>query len=252
MNRAGRVILILGFFIAIISGCGIFALLTLNQPQPVEAPTTKIVVAVQEIRSRSEIVPDQVGIANWPRAVPTPVGAFDDPLDVVGKLALSPLYPGQPVLAKILVDKPSVKETRGDAALFLEKGTVGIAMPVTIKTNVAEAVQPGDRVDVIATFRSQSTTAAAAVAVATQRLLADVLVLGVGSWSGKQRAQTDTAYTIVTFQLTEQEALVLEYALLHAESVTLVLRPANDREIVTLEPVTFDYINQRYGFKLPR
>lgn len=250
MNRAGRVLFIVGVFIALVSGAGVFLLLLISQPKPSEVPTTKLVIAFQEIPSRSEVNASQIGIASWPRAVPTPTGAFENPDDVVGKLSLVPVYPGQPILDKMVIDKADLKEAHSDAALLLEKGSVAIAMQVSVKTNVADAVQAGDRVDVVATFRSQSTSAATASAVATQRLLADVLVMEVGPWS--KAKENGVAYTIVTFQVKEQDALVLEYAMLHAENVTLVLRAANDREIVSLEPVTFDYINQRFGFKLPR
>lgn len=252
MNRAGRILFILGFVISIFAGLGVFIVLVLSQPKPAVTPSTKVVLAAQEIASRTEIMPNQIVVSLWPSAVPPPAGAFTDPDEVVGKLALGAIYPGQPILQNMLIEKPSLKDVQGTASLWLEKGTVGTAMPVTVKTNVAEAIQPGDRVDVIATFKSQSTSPTAASAVATQRLLSNVLVLQVGPWPNPGAKVQSSGYTIVTFQLQEQEALVLEYATLNAVNLTLVLRPANDREALTLEPVTFDYINQRYGFKLPR
>jgi len=254
MSRAGRLLFVLGILIATASGFGVFVLLLLSQPKPAEVPTTKVVVAFQEIAPRSAISPDQVGTANWPRALPTPAGAIEDPTEVVGKLATTSIYPSQPILSKMLIDKAEAKETHSNAALILEKGSVGTAMQVTLKSNVAEAIQPGDRVDVIATFRSQSTNPAAASAVATQRLLADVLILQVGPWPQKPQAQGGggSSTAIITVQLKEQDALILEYAVLHADAITLVLRPANDHDLIPLEPVTLDYINQRFGFKLPR
>ena len=250
MNRVGVVIFALGIFIALVSGLGVFIMLLLSQPRVPETATTKLVVAFQNIPARSEIIPEQVGLANWPRAVPTPIGGLERTDDAIGKLAIAPIPPGQPITDKLLVDKELAKETKSTAALILEKGTVAIAMPVTTRSNVAEAIQAGDRVDIIVTFKSQSTTSSA---VATQRLLSDVLILQVGPWpAAGSRSQSGSGSSVVTLQLKEQDAAVLVYTMDFASTVTLVLRPADDREIVPLEPVTFDYINQRYNFKLPK
>ena len=251
MNRAGRVIFILGILIALASGLGVFLLIALTQPQPTDVPTTKIVVAFQRINPRTEITADQVGTANWPRSVPTPPGAFTNPSDVIGKLAVNPVYQGEAIVQENLIDKSDLKEDHSSAALLLEKGIVAYAMPVNTKADVAEAIQAGDRVDLIATFQSQSATGA--TSIATQRVLADIPVIQVGTWpvpEQKNQASENTAF--LTFQLKEQEAMILEYTLLHANSVTLVLRSANDHDVPPLDPITFDYINQRYNFKLAR
>ncbi len=251
MSRAGRLLFIFGVLIALISGFFVFILLMSNQPKPVQVPTTQVVIAFQNIAARSEVRAEQVGIAEWPRAVPTPAGGFATTVDVIGKLATAPIYPGQPMTEKMVIDKKEVKETHSNAALILEKGTVAMAMPVNSRSNVADAIQAGDRVDMIVTLRSTSQTGAGAAV--TQRLLPDVLILQVGSWPapGAQQ-QSAQSGAIVTFQLKEQDALVLHYALESAGAITLVLRPANDHDLVTLEPVTFDYVNQRFGFKLPK
>ncbi len=246
MNRAGQILFVLGLVIALVSGFFVFVLLVMSQNRTSNVETTPIVVAFQNISPRTEIVPEQVGMAEWPRALPTPIGAYDDATNVVGKLAVAPLSPGQPIIAQSLVDKGDVKENHSNAALILEKGSVGVAMPVTIKSSVGEAIQAGDRVDVIATFTAQGT---AGVPV-TQRLLTNMLVLQVGTWPRPGGAQTNAGVTIITLQLKEQDVLVLEYAQQYANNVTLTLRAASDDEILPLEPVTLDYINQHFGYKL--
>src|ERR671933_647140 len=163
MRRGGKVFIILGILLALISGAGVFVVLASAEPQPVEVPTTKVVVAFQPVVERSEISGDQVGQVDWPQKIPTPIGAYEKPADVVGKLATEPIYPGQPIIDKMLIDKSEVKETHSNASLILEKGMVAVAMPVTINSNVAEAIQAGDRVDLLATFTAQPTAAGQAV-----------------------------------------------------------------------------------------
>ncbi len=246
MNRAGRILFIVGLFIALGSGFFVFVLLLLSQNKPANVTTTQIVVAYQNITPRTEIVSDQVGLAEWPVALPTPIGAFPDTSNVVGKLATAPLSPGQPIIAQSVVDKKDLKESHSNAALILEKGSVGVAMPVTVKSSVADALQAGDRVDVIATFQSTGQSSVAA----TQRLLANMLVLQVGPWPRAGGQAQASATAIITLQLKEQDVLVLEHAQQFGSNITLVLRAANDEELLPLEPVTFDYINQRFGYRL--
>lgn len=251
MNRTGKVLLVLGFIVSIISGFGVFVLLALAQPKPAAVETTKLVIAFQNIQPRTEITQGQVGSADWPIAVPTPIGGFADSTGVIGKLSTSSIGPGQPILSSMLIDKSQIKETHSNAALVLEKGTIAKAMQVSIVSNVAEAIQAGDRVDVIATFSNQPQTGQPIPV--TQRLLADVLILQVGPWPVPgSKPQAVTGAAVITLQLKEQEALVLEYAIEHASTVTLFLRPANDHDILTLDPITLDYINQRFGYRFPK
>ena len=69
MNRTGKLLLIFGFCIALFSGFGVFVLLTLAQPKPAAVETTKLVIAFQNIAPRAEIATNQVGAADWPRAI---------------------------------------------------------------------------------------------------------------------------------------------------------------------------------------
>ncbi len=165
---------------------------------------------------------------------------------MVGKIATSPLAPGQPVTDRVVVDKKDLKESHSSAALILEKANVGVAMPVTVKSSVAQALQAGDRVDVIATIKSPATNTES-----TQRVLADMLILQVGNWPspGDKAQASNTGTTVITLQLKEQDVLILEHTEQFASNVTLVLRPAEDHELIPLEPVTLDYIMQRFNFK---
>lgn len=250
MNRAGRLLFIFGVVIALGSGFFVFLLLALsNQNKPADVATTKLVIAVQNISPRTEIQANQLQRTDWPMALPTPIGGYEQISDVAGKLAIAPIAPGQPVTDRVVVDKKDLKETHSSAALILDKSNVGVAMPVTVKSSVAQAIQAGDRVDVIATFKSPG----AGTGTSTQRVLADMLILQVGNWpspSADSKAQQPAGASVITLQLKEQDVLVLEYTQQFASDVTLVLRAAEDHEIIPLEPVTFDYVNQRFNFKL--
>jgi Flp pilus assembly protein CpaB len=256
MRRGGRVLVILGMVLALISGGGIYVVLANAEPQSAPVKTTKIVMSVQDIVERSEVAPEQIALVDWPVTIPTPIGAFEKPADAVGKFAKVPIYPGQPLVGEMLIDKSQLKDTHSNASLLLEKGTVGIAMPVTINTNVANAIQAGDRVDILATFTASPAVTgnqgAGQPVVTSHHLMQDVLILQVGPWpSANSKDQAAAATAVVTFQLNEQDALVLKYSMENSNGITLVLRPANETELSNPEPVTLEYINKRFGYRFP-
>jgi Flp pilus assembly protein CpaB len=256
MRRGGRVLVILGMVLALVAGGGVYVVLANAEPQAVPVKTTKIVMSVQNIVERSEVAPEQVAPVDWPMTIPTPVGAFDKPADAVGKFAKVPIYSGQPLVSDMLIDKSELKDTHSNASLLLEKGNVAIALPVTINSNVANAIQAGDRVDILATFTAQPSAtgnqAAGPPLIASHHLMQNVLILQIGPWpSPDTKDQSGSQVAVVTLQLNEQDALVLKYALENSNGLTLVLRPANEIELANPEPVTLDYINKRFGYKFP-
>ncbi len=275
MRRAGAVFIILGVIFALLAGVALFVLFP-RQTQPVPEPTVDLVVAFQNIPQRTEIGPDQVGKASWPQHIPTPVGGYANPEDVIGKLAQVPISPGQPVVQQMLLDKGELKETHSNATYIIEPGTLAVALPVNTNSNVAEAIQAGDRVDLVATFTitgTQSTQGAEAKGiVVTQRLLQDVLVLQVGTWprpGPPQQAQSTSplgggtttqvsastqsnpAPVVVTLELKMQDVLVLKSMEANATDFTLALRSVNDHALANPTPATLDYLQQRFNFRLP-
>jgi Flp pilus assembly protein CpaB len=253
MRRGGRIFIILGFLLALISLIAVFVVLANAEPQPIEVPTTKLVVAFQEVPNRSEVAADQVGQVDWPQKIPTPIGAFEQPSDVIGKLAIVPIYPGQPIINRMIISKADVQEQHSNAALLLEKGKVAVAFPININSDVGEAIQAGDKVDLLVTYSVTTPGEQTGGAlVVSQRTLQNVLVLQVGAWPGPgAEAQGNAPANVMTVQLDEQDALVLKQIEQTAASFSLALRAANDDQEFNPEPVTTEYINKRFGFNFP-
>lgn len=259
MRRGGRIFIILGIVLALISGIGVFVVLATAEPQPVEVPTTKVVVAFQQVPSRSEISADQVGQVDWPQRIPTPIGAYERPADVVGKLALQPIYPGQPIMNQAVISKGDAAARGSNAALILEKGQVAVALGITVNSDVAEAIQPGDRVDLLVTYGANVQEAAGGNTqnfVVTQTTLQNVLILQVGPWPRNVGQETSAGasgggISIVTLQVNEQDALVLKHIENTAQNYSFALRAANDDQPFTTEPVTLEYLNKRFKMNIP-
>lgn len=257
MRRGGRIFIILGIILALIAGAGVFYVLATAEPPAVEAPKVPLVVAVQKIESRSEVSADRIQSVEWPASIPTPIGAFASPADVVGQLSLVPIYPGQPIIDDMIISKSDAEAHHSNAALILDKGMVAVAFSVTDNSNVAEAIQAGDKVDLLVTLSpSQASQSASGPLVVSQKTLENILILQVGPWPAPSSDASasgagNTGTNIVTVELTEQDALTLKHLEGSATSYTLVLRAANDDQSFTTEPVTIDYINKRFKFNIP-
>lgn len=261
MRGGGRIFVILGILLALIAGAAVFIVLANAEPQPVEVPTTKVVVAFQQVPARTEITAAQVGEVDWPVRVPTPINAFGQPADVVGKLSRDPIYAGEPILNEMVISKEDAEAQHSNAALIMEKGQVAIALGVSLTSNVAEAIQPGDRVDLIVTYSAEIQSTGAGQSngsyVVTNKTLENVLILQVGPWPRDVGEQSTSkgggggSINIVTLQMNEQDALTLSHIANTASNYVFVLRAANDDQIFTTEPVTIEYLNKRFNFNIP-
>lgn len=178
MRRGGRTLILVGLLLVV----GAVALaIVFGQRQPPAKPTptappiesVKIVIAVQPIPRGGKIITGAVDLFDWP-ASRVPPGALTDPGRAIGKFAKMDVPQGLPILPGMLaVSAFEVAQAGGSAAaLTIQPGRVGIAFPLRStypdKENlpydrrdkdvlprllsVAYAIQPGDRVDVLACF----------------------------------------------------------------------------------------------------
>jgi pilus assembly protein CpaB len=263
MRRGGRVLVLLGIILGLITAGGTFLVLSTSQPQIQQVPTQPVVIALQNIPARTEINPQALGIQQWPE--PIPPGASQKIEDVAGKLATVPIYPGQILLQQMYIDKAKAQTTGSNASYIIPDGKVAVAFSINLVSGVANALQPGDSVDILLTLNPSTLQGPAATTTAprtattgtegqpvTQLMLQDIPILQVGSWaaapasSGQQQAP---AGDILTFVLDRQDALALKSAS-EQGSIQLVLRPAGDHKQVTTEPVTLQYLNKRFNFNL--
>jgi len=117
----------------------------------------EIVIAVQQIPRGTRIEANAIDVRLWP-ADAQPVAAYSNPEDVIGKIARTDIYREQPILQPLLVDPleegalTNLASVGSDAAAVLPKGKVAVAFPMDRITSVAYAIQPGDYVDLIASF----------------------------------------------------------------------------------------------------
>ncbi len=262
MRRGGRILVLLGVVLGLVTALGTFVVLGSSQQAGPAIPTKSVVVAQQNIGNLAEISVEALGKADWPEAS-LPPGVFERVDEVAGRIALQPIYPGQIILPQMIVSKDKAKESRTYASLIVPDGKVAVSFQITPLSGVAGAIQPGDSVDILLTLAppppvTQTTTVKAPTAFTgtegqpvTQLFLQDVPVIQVGTWSTGAAADKNAPVqaNYLTFILDRQDALALKAAREQGQ-IELSLRRAGDHKPVTTEPVTLQYINKRFNFNL--
>lgn len=178
-------------------------------PTP-EVVTERVVVALQTIPRGMRIPPDAVEIREWPVSDPSfPADPIYNLEDAVGMTARVEIPMHRPVSASKV--KVVFQGEGSEFSLAIPKGRVAYAIPIKALSAVADALQPGDRVDVLISFLvvdvEQSLQSKLPVAWAgdpelcmeascqasgeqiprlvTQYSVQNALVLGVGMWTGE-------------------------------------------------------------------
>ncbi len=258
MRRGGRILILLGILLGMLAAGGTFIVLSTQQAPAPPVETRAIVIAVQNILSRTEIPVAALGKAEYP-VNNIPQGAFERIEDVSGKLALTNIVPGQIILPQMLIDKTRAGSSRSNASFLIPEGKVAVAFPSGGLVSVAGALQPGDYVDVLLTLTpgaagrtTTGTTTGTEGQPVTQLMLQDVLILQIGFWSptgGTGSQQQAAQGDMITFVLSRQDALALKSAR-EQGVIELALRRSGDHAPATTEPVNLEYLNRRFQFRL--
>ncbi len=122
------------------------------EPSPTPPQTVGIVVAVQTIERGKQIMSDTVGLYEWPLEQ-VPPGALYSVDEALGLYAMFDIPPGVPILTTIAVDTRSlVPAVPSDLPFKIPTGKVAIAVPINRLSSIGYALNPGDRVDAMASF----------------------------------------------------------------------------------------------------
>jgi pilus assembly protein CpaB len=227
-----------GIALALLAGLGTYAAVT--SAQGIGRATTAVVVARKEIPERTLFTAANVGGLLGIAQVPTelvPEGALLQATEAVGKVTTSRLAANEVVRGG--PERLATNEgTTARPAAAIPRDKVALALPATETISVAGAVQPGDRVDVLATVARPNTEPV------TQSIFQDVQVFAVGRWQSdaQPRAAAQNPASTVTLLLDYQQALVLENLQQTGARVSLALRRIDQTGAVPTEPVTPDAV----------
>jgi pilus assembly protein CpaB len=155
----------------------------------ISAQRVAMVVASRDVSAIRPLTANDLEVRSVPPDA-LPNGALSSVDDVIGRVPITPLWQGQPLVAQALSDDTATFHT----GLTLQPGERAIAIPVVAVSAVGGAISPGARVDVLAVPLIGRAPAGRGV----ELLAAEALVLDVRTESGAPYVPrpTDAAFPV--------------------------------------------------------
>jgi pilus assembly protein CpaB len=240
--------IVLGLVAALVAKSSMSRSVAMSPAQP---RAVKVVVARGPIAPGQELTAEQLTLGPIAADAPPP-GAFTDVASVVGRVANTPMFNGQPVLEDLVAPRGA---GTGIQAL-VPKGMRAITVDVNETTGLAGMLLPGCRVDVVSTLNGASKDDTVAATI-----VQDVLVQAVGqrltaatppTGAGPAHERDAQPVRTVTLMVTPREAEAIELASSMGR-IRLVLRGTNDRATAEIVGVTFVELrgNEKERVRMP-
>jgi pilus assembly protein CpaB len=181
--------------------------------------TVPVVVAT-EAAALGTAADGKATVVAWPKAT-VPQGAFQSTNGLADRVLARSIVKGEPILESALL--PEGAEAGLDA--LIPKRLRAVSIEIDEFIGVSGFVQPGSRVDVLATLRSRGEGGGSVTSVA----LDNVPVLAVDSRVERNEGGADREVRVVTLEVTPTQARTLT----HAEdqgNIKLALRNPGDND----------------------
>ncbi len=236
-----KLILIMALIAGLAAAGGVYLYLeNLKQKYEISGDFIKVVTASQRIPAKTRITERMIELEDVP-AKYINNRAVVDTKEVVGKIARMDILPGEQVLRDRVAGE---KDAFDNLSFMLQQGKRAVTIAVNEVSGLAGLLRPGDRVDVLGTFDLQGAVGQEKHSITTF-LIQNVVVLSVDQntipSSGSNNQDNSTPARTITLSVTPEQAQPL---VLCSEKGTLrlVLRPAADRELVTLPSIKMDQL----------
>jgi len=252
-----------GIILALLAGFVAYSTLTRVAETPIVSdtagPSITVVAAARTIQPRTLLTQEDLTLIDIPAAT-APDGVLDSFDVAVGRLALVPMYNGEPVLSQKLVE-PNVRSADGRSALFLNQDQVLMAIPGQDLMSRVGVLKPGDRIDILYSLSFPENRGIGAGGEeedseeqATFALLQNITIVEmVGSIrpldasTAQQAAPAAVRPDSLLVTLPPQDALTLKYAMDAGGTVDFVLRSPGVERPFEIDPVDIDFMINRYS-----
>jgi len=225
-----------------------------------------VVVASSQISSTRAITEADVSLQEWPVGI-IPEGAASTVEEVVGKIAMADVYPGEAVMTIRLAD-PDV--ATDNVAFTMDPEMVVFALPPEDLMSKINLLRPGDLIDILFSMQPKQEVKATpgvpvpqgeAVPLGDPMFTTDVIqaqritAIVVESPQVARQVTDDAAVQPTAVPPTQalllamppQDALLLKYFQDAGGIMTIVLRHRTNEVLFDVEAVNYDYIKDRYG-----
>lgn len=141
--------------LAVAVGCGLVAMLGVQQVLSGDRPDTapkdvaRVLVATADIAPGVRLTEENCALRDWPRDA-VPPGAVTTPEEYERRALLVRAVPGEIIMLAKLGE-----ENAFGAASAIPPGMRVVTVPVDMSQNISGLLLPGDRVDILATYRTK-------------------------------------------------------------------------------------------------
>jgi len=234
-QRASIIALIVGLS----AGCICFFFL-FQKTSEIDKKTTpvEILVAARYIPPGSILTSDMVLKKNIPESYVSP-SAVQNITEVSNLLTLVPISTGEQILSN------KFGSSSNSLAFNLNNGLRAYTLDVNETSGVGNLIHPGNHVDLISKITSNKSQI-------TTFVFQDIEVLATGqklSQNEQKSSDISESYTTVTLALTPDQAETLMY--LDGQPIRLLLRAANDDEIVSISAKSDSEVLSKIGHFIP-
>jgi len=183
---------------------GAFVLVALNASTGTAVPMQSVVVATQDLKPRLPITAASLEIKRVPVLANYPPVFFDKISNVEGMVPLVTILSGQAITSNEVVKSSQALGSQSEY-LPIPSGFVALTIPTSEQQGVADYIQPGDYISVIATVSSNAK-------VASKTIFTNLHVIKVGTSS----ASTSSGATSLTVVVTQCQAEIITWFLTYA------------------------------------
>ncbi len=192
-----------------------------------QARTENVLIASTDIPMGTRISEDMLTWQAWP-ADNVPDGMIMEKIqpealsEMVGSIARSPIYNGEPIRANKIVNSE-----QGFMSAILPKGQRAVATSISTATSAGGFILPNDRVDVLMTRRR---TGEGEEGFSTELILENVRVLAIDQTIREEDGESVVVGETATLQLSPKQVEVLTVAQQTADRLSLALRSIADAD----------------------
>lgn len=255
-------------------------------PTPIPPITTHVLITTHDISIRSLLRPEDLTTVELPVEL-VPFNAMSAIDDAVDRITMIPLVSGEMLLDHHLADPTNINK---DLAFVIEDEQVLMAFPSTDLMSEINILQPGDLVDILASIEQPVLPGEAGITGVTgdedkpedvlftfnalQHVTISAIVVEIlPQRSGTSSSSTAGARTVsadgtpeptptpapsqietqaILLALNPQDALVLKHIMDKNGIIDIVLRAPTSVQRYELNPVTSEYLRDRYELVISR
>jgi pilus assembly protein CpaB len=184
-----------------------------------------VLVASRDMDLGQAITPTMLQSVPWPKGA-VPVGAFDDPKQVTGRVVRTSIFKGEPVLAP----KLAPEGTKAGLDSVIKEGHRAITVKVNEVVGVAGFLAPGSFVDLLVNFVDEGGKPMSRV------VLERIMVLAIAQEAQRPDESKPKVVNAVTLEVTPEQAEKIDLAR-NIGTLSLILRNQVDNNAIATDGV---------------